>query len=142
MPDDCQYLSKSFLVERGRLSSWAKAVGLEDYTDEASVSMSLRTSRLPVLAILTEIRTSMMAFLKEKKSHIEFEATTDDLDSSNTIGLNTVDYLELNSPSGSARADSKKSFWRKVSRTARQIEDISGRLTWVAFKKKEDCGAS
>lgn len=138
MPDDCQYFSTSFLVERGRLSSWAKAVGLEDYTDEASVSMSLRTSRLPVLAILTEIRTSMMAFLKENKGLIEFEATTDDLDSSNTIGLDTVDALELlNSPSGSARADSKKSFRRKVTGAARQLKDISGRLTWVTFKKEK-----
>lgn len=138
MPANCQYFSTSFLVERGRLSSWAKAVGLEDYTDEASVSMSLRTSRLPVLAILTEIRTSMMAFLKENKGLIEFEATTDDLDSSNTIRLDTIDALELlNSPSRSARADSKKSFPRKVTDAARQIKDISGRLTWVVFKKEK-----
>lgn len=138
MPDDCQYFSTSFLVERGRLSSWAKAVGLEDYTDEASVSVSLRTSRLPVLAILTEIRTSMMAFLKENKSLIEFEETTDDLDNSNTIGLDIVDTLELlDSPSGSSRANSKKSFWRKVPGAARQIKDIQVRLKWVVFKKEK-----
>lgn len=137
MPDDCQYFSTIFLVERGRLSSWAKAVGLEDYTDEASVSVSLRTSRLPVLAILTEIRTSMMVFLKDNKSLIEFQETTDNLDNSNTIGLDIVDALELsNSQSGSARADSKKSFWRKVPGAARQIKDIPGRLKWVMFKKE------
>lgn len=138
MPDDCQYLSTNFLVERGRLSSWAKAVGLEDYTDEASVSVSLRTSRLPVLAILTEIRTSMMVFLKDNKSLIEFEETADNLDNSNTIGLDIVDALELsNSQSGSARADSKISFLRKVPGAARQIKDIPGRLKWVMFKKEK-----
>ncbi|MCJ1344794.1 hypothetical protein MMC31_002997 [Peltigera leucophlebia] len=138
MPDDCQYVSTSFLVERGRLSSWAKAVGLEDYTDEASVSVSIRTSRLPLLAILTQIRTSMIIFLKDNRSLIEFEETTDNVDNSNDIGLDIVDAVELlNNPLGSAKADSKKSFWRKGSGAARQIKAVPVRLKWVVFEKKK-----
>lgn len=139
MPDDCQYFSTSFLVERGRLSSWAKAVGLEDYTDEASVSLSIRTSRLPLLAILTEIRTTMIVFLKDNKSLIEFEETIDNIEKSNDVGLEIVEALELlNDPLGSAKAGSKKSFWRKAA--ARQIKYVPGRLKWVFFEKEKIVG--
>ncbi|MCJ1348366.1 hypothetical protein MMC31_006597 [Peltigera leucophlebia] len=123
MPDACQYLSTSFLVERGRLSSWAKAVGLEDYTDEASVSVTIRTSRLPLLAILTEIRTSMITFLKDNRSFIEFGETTDNVDNLDDVGLDIALEL-LNSPLLSATADRKKIFWKKASGAARQIRDV------------------
>ena len=138
MPDDCQYLSTSFLVERGRLSSWVKAVGLEDYTNEASVSVSIRTSRLPLLAILTEIRTSMSVFLKDNRSLIEFEETTDNIERSGDIGLDIVDALELlNIPLVTAEADSKKSLLRKVVGAARQAKDVPGRLKWVISEKEK-----
>ncbi|MCJ1347690.1 hypothetical protein MMC31_005919, partial [Peltigera leucophlebia] len=70
----------------------------------------------------------MIGFLKDSKNLFEFEETTDNIGKSDIIGLDFFDALELfNDPSTSAKADSKKRFWRKVpgaARAARQIKDI------------------
>jgi hypothetical protein len=128
MVEDCQYVSTCFLIERERLRDWVVSIGLDKYVDEQSVNPSIRNSRLPLLAILTEIRVSIIKFLLLNGQYDELKVSN--INGQSTIdpgghGLITIDgkdlteALDLAELPFKAEADSHKSFLQKLKRVSK-----------------------
>ncbi|KAL8950720.1 MAG: hypothetical protein Q9222_003256 [Ikaeria aurantiellina] len=62
MPSNCRYLRTRLQIEYLRLVNWSEVAGLIEYKDGQDLPDSLKTDRLVLVAILTEIRALMDDF--------------------------------------------------------------------------------
>jgi len=138
MKEDCQYVSICFLIERDRLRDWVSSVGLDRYTDEASVSASIKSTRLPLLAILTEIRSAITKFLILNGKYSELKPP-DQHKTIHIAGEELVGILgSLDIPPESS-AEGHGGFLEKVKNFGGDIKNVAThprRIKWVVFDKK------
>jgi serine/threonine protein kinase len=145
MPKECKYVSTCFVVEREKLHDWATSAGLDKYTDEASVSASIRNTRLPLLDILTEMKTSITDFfiLNAKYSEIDISALEKVGGGVGIQGKKLAEVLEL--PDGPLEPvpGVKKNFLQRRVQGAKELgKDVKEvvthpkRILWVVFDRK------
>jgi hypothetical protein len=146
MPKECTYISTCFVVERERLRSWAISVGLDQYTNEESVNASIRNTRLPLLAILTEMRTLITDFFKLNAKYSEINITAIHKEGFVTIsGERLAEAMESVEPPLEPLDQGKKLSFLKRRKEA--IKDLGTdihtvvthpkRLLWVVFDQKK-----
>ncbi|KAL8693779.1 MAG: hypothetical protein Q9218_001475 [Villophora microphyllina] len=139
MPKTCRYMRTRLQIEYLRLVNWSEVAGLVEYTEGQDLPDSLKTDRLVLIAILTEIRAMMDDFaningkykkqLKPDGSH-KAEKEAEELDLVEEFSSISLEY-------------EKKAVEKKYIRGTNHIVDHMKmvkdvvknpkRLVWVAF---------
>jgi hypothetical protein len=150
MPKDCQYLNVRLEVEYEKLRTWGDIAFGSAASDgnssraEVTVSASIRSSRLPLVAILTEVQTIMQAFAKVNGGYIELqhasnESRTDTSETGNLLSVDGLDIIESFDNVASPYPPKAPKPGQKVSKSSKDKKVVSGfrkkRLRWVIFSK-------
>ncbi|KAL8975469.1 MAG: hypothetical protein Q9197_000324 [Variospora fuerteventurae] len=142
MPETCRYLRTRLQIEYLRLMNWAEVAGLIEYKEGQDLPDSLKTDRLVLVAILTEIRALMDDFANLNGKYTD-QLRPDD----SAAAKKDTEVLDLVEEFSSISLEyEKKAVERKYirgtnhvvnhMRMAKDIAKNPRRLVWVAFDEK------
>lgn len=143
MPKECRYMRTRLQIEYLRLLDWSHVAGLIQIQDGEDLPESLRTDRLVLVAILTEIRTLMEDFSeingRYTQLHPPKDGSTEKRDAKTEAEeLDLVEEFQQVSVSYE-RTKGERKYVRglnHIAKTASMTKDVfqnPKRLKWVAF---------
>ena len=140
MPHDCRYMRTRLQIEYSRLSDWTEAAGLIEYDGGQDLPDILKTDRLVLVAVLTEIRSSMEDLADINGKYIDLHPDEDFVKKKTAMELELVEEFSDIALSYEKRAAERK-FPRCLNHIVRgtaMAKDIikhPKRLEWVAFDR-------
>ncbi|KAL8716280.1 MAG: hypothetical protein Q9220_000185 [cf. Caloplaca sp. 1 TL-2023] len=142
MPSTCRYLRTRLQIEYLRIVNWSEVAGLIEYKDGQDLPDSLKTDRLVLVAILTEIRTLMDDFANLNGKYKDYLRPDESDDAKNEAAeLDLVTKFSNISLEYEKKAVAKK-YPRGTNsiinhmRMAKDIAKNPKRLVWVAFDEQ------
>ena len=136
MPDDCSFLRTRLQIEYSRLLDWSHVSGLSGYEDGQDLPEPLKTHRLVLVAVLTEIRFSMDHLAELDGEYVELQPEANS-------SIASTDKDLASGFSQISLSYDKKVIARKhlrgfnhIARSATMAKDVlkhPKRLKWVAF---------
>jgi hypothetical protein len=141
MPQDCAYMRTRLQIEYLRLLDWVDVAGLIEYKEGQDLPDSLKTERLVLVAILTEIRALMERFAELHGKYYQLRPDNDP--AAERDGLETELVEEFASLTLSYKAGQKeRKHPRGTNRLIAMGRDIKNiaknprRLQWVAVDEE------
>ena len=137
MPDECRYLKTRLQIEYSRLLDWCDTAGVIEYKNGEDLPDSLNANRFILIAILTEIRTSMDNLADINGKYIELQPETSLKDTTSILGQDGFSGISLTYERKSTRRKYPRGLNHIAQGTAmaRDIVKNPRRLQWVAFDK-------
>ena len=140
MPHDCRYMRTRLQIEYSRLSDWTEAAGLIEYDGGQHLPDILKTDRLVLVAILTEIRSSMEDLADINGRYIDLQPDEDPVKKKQAMKLELIEEYSDIALSYEKRAAERK-YLRGLNHIVRgtaMAKDIikhPKQLEWVAFDR-------
>ena len=140
MPHDCRYLRTRLQIEYSRLSDWTEAAGLIEYDGGQDLPEILKTDRLVLVAVLTEIRSSMEDLADINGKYIDLQPDEDLVKKKKATELKLVEEFSDIALSYEKRATERRfpQCLNHIVRGTAMAKDIikhPKRLEWVAFDR-------
>ncbi|KAL2057789.1 hypothetical protein ABVK25_002173 [Lepraria finkii] len=140
MPDDCHYMRTRLQIEYLRLLDWTEVAGLIEYKDGQDLPDSLKSDRFVLVAVLTEIRSSMEDLAEINGKYIELRPEEDPAKKKEALELELVEQFSNISLAYEKKAG-KRTYPRglnHIARSSAMAKDVvrhPKRLKWVAFDR-------
>ena len=140
MPDDCHYMRTRLQIEYLRLLDWTEVAGLIEYKDGQDLPDSLKSDRLVLVAVLTEIRSSMEDLAEINGDYVELRPDKDPTKQREAMELELVEQFS-NISLVYEKKSGKRTYPRglnHIARSSAMAKDIvrhPKRLKWVAFDR-------
>ena len=140
MPHDCHYMRTRLQIEYSRLSDWTEAAGLIEYDGGQDLPDILKTDRLILVAVLTEIRSSMEDLADINGKYIDLQPDEDSAKKNQAMERELVEEFSNIALSYERRAAERK-FPRCLNHIvrgtamAKAVIKHPKRLEWVAFDR-------
>ena len=140
MPNECNYMRTRLQIEYLRLLDWTEVAGLIEYEDGQDLPDSLRTDRFVLIAILTEIRSSMEDLAEINGKYVELRPEEDGAKKKEAMELELVEQFSNISLAYEKKAGNRKypRGLNHIARSSVMAKDVvrhPKRLQWVAFDK-------
>ena len=138
MPAECRYMRTRLQIEYLRLLDFSQVAGLIELKDGEDLPEALRTDRLVLVAILTEIRTLMEDFAEINGRYKQLKPDNDPAAQQEAEELELIEELKHISLSYTKTVGERKypRGLNHIGKTATMAKDIvknPKRLRWVAF---------
>ena len=140
MPDDCHYMRTRLQIEYLRLLDWTDVAGLIEYKDGQDLPNSLKSDRFVLVAVLTEIRSSIEDLAEINGKYIELRPDEDPAKRREAMELELVEQFSNISLAYEKKAG-KRTYPRglnHIARSSAMAKDVvrhPKRLQWVAFDR-------
>ena len=140
MPEDCRYMRTRLQIEYRRFLDWTVVAGLIEYKDDQDLPDILKSNRLVLVAVLTEIRSSMEDLAEINGRYIELRFDKDDAKKRDEIEQELIEQFANISLANEKKAG--KRFYPRglnhIARSSAMAKDVirhPKRLKWVAFDR-------
>ena len=138
MPKECRYMRTRLQIEYLRLHDWSQVAGLIELKDGEDLPESLRTDRLVLVAILTEIRALMEDFSEINGRYIQLKPEDDVASRQDAEELELLEEFQQISvtferTAGDRRYPRGLNHIAKTASMAKEVVNHPKRLRWAAF---------
>ena len=142
MPEDCRYMRLRLQMEYFKLLDWREVAGLIELEDGQDLPDSLKTDKLTLVAILTEIRVSMEHMADIRGKYVELNSAVDTASEKAAIETDLLEEFSHMTKSYEKGLGQRKQTRGRISiargtSMASKVVKNPKRLQWVAFDKGE-----
>ncbi|MCJ1273978.1 hypothetical protein MMC21_001771 [Puttea exsequens] len=140
MPNDCRYMRTRLQIEYSRLLDWCEITEFIEYEEGQDLPDALKADRFVLVAILTEIRTSMEELADVNGKYTELKPEEEAAKKKEILDIELVEEFSNIVLSYERRSNERK-YPRGINHIARStamaknIARRPKRLKWVAFDR-------